>query len=122
MRIKVCPFCCTVNSCELRYDVNARPYITCRYCLSRSFFHSLEALRGLAIVPGLLESALRRRAAEPEYRKLIDGQIASFVKQVRERTLPDTPTAAERKARKGLPAEAEPEIIPFDEGAAGGRT
>ena len=77
-----CVYCLTGNSAEVRFDKRGKPYTTCRACGSRSFFQSIHACRGLAVMPELLEEAMRRREQDVDYCKEFDGKIAAMVSQV----------------------------------------
>jgi hypothetical protein len=82
MLLHRCVYCLTGNSAEVRFDKRGKPYTTCRACGSRAFFQSIHACRGLAVMPELLEEAMRRRAADPEYCREFDGKIAAMVSEV----------------------------------------
>jgi hypothetical protein len=105
-----CMHCLAANSCEVRFDKKGRPFTSCRVCSTRAFFHSMDALRRVAIAPELLEAALARRARDPEYAKVIDGKIATLAAHVRSAVTAPSPAPALR----GLPAEQLP-VVPFDE-------
>ena len=62
MLLNRCCFCLAANSSQLKFDKRGRPYLTCALCRTRSFFSTLDALRGPAIVPQVLESLLDARA------------------------------------------------------------
>ena len=62
MLLNRCCFCLAANSSELKFDKRGKPYLRCTMCRTRSFFSTLDALRGPAVVPQLLESLLDARA------------------------------------------------------------
>lgn len=99
-----CIFCLAKGAGEIRFDKKSRPYIFCRLCMTRAFVRSLEALRGLALAPKLLEAALERRATDENYRRWVDGEIAAMVAHARSAT----PTTAQT----GLPATM---VEPYEE-------
>lgn len=77
-----CIYCLTGNSAEVRFDKRGKPYTTCRACGSRSFFQSIHACRGLAVMPELLEEAMRKRETDRDYCTQFDAKIAAMVSQV----------------------------------------
>ena len=82
MLLHRCVYCLTGNSAEVRFDKRGKPYTTCRACGSRSFFQSIHACRGLAVMPELLEEAMRKREVDQDYRTQFDEKIAAMVAQV----------------------------------------
>ena len=82
MLLHRCVYCLTSNSAEVRFDKRGKPYTTCRACGSRSFFQSIHACRGLAVMPELLEEAMRKREVDQDYRTQFDDKIAAMVAQV----------------------------------------
>ena len=82
MLVHRCVYCLTGNSAEIRFDKRGKPYTTCRACGARSFFQSIHACRGLAVMPELLEEAMRRRESDQGYRQEFDEKIAAMVVQV----------------------------------------
>ena len=82
MLLHRCVYCLTGNSAEVRFDKRGKPYTTCRACGSRSFFQSIHACRGLAVMPELLEEAMRKREVDQDYRTRFDDKIAAMVAQV----------------------------------------
>lgn len=107
-----CLHCLAANSCEVRFDKKGRPYTVCRACWTKSFFQSLDPLRGVAVVPQLVESALELRATNPDYARKFDEQIAATVRCVRDASRP----AAGEKAAPLADVSA---IVPFDEAKVG---
>ena len=93
MLLHRCMHCFAANACEVRFDKKGRPYTVCRCCWTKAFFQSLDSLRGVAVVPQLVESALSERDKRPDYAKWFDGEIASLVQNVRERALAPARTA-----------------------------
>lgn len=94
-----CVYCLTGNSAEMRFDKRGKPYTTCRACGSRSFFQSIHACRGLAVMPELLEEAMRKRETDKAYCARFDSKIAAMVAQVTSAlsapaVLPQSPVAA----------------------------
>ena len=100
MLLHRCLHCLAAGACELKYDWNGAPFTSCRFCRSRTFLKSLEALRGVAIVPQLVESVLRLR--DEGKAPWVDKAIAELVADVR---------ASTRDAKH--PFSAHPEIVPF---------
>ena len=82
MLLHRCVYCLTGNSAEVRFDKRGKPYTTCRACGSRSFFQSIHACRGLAVMPELLEEAMRRRETDKDYCMQFDAKIAAMVAHV----------------------------------------
>ena len=82
MLLHRCVYCLTNNSAEIRFDKRGKPYTTCRACGSRSFFQSIHACRGLAVVPDLLEEAMRKREMDKDFCKEFDDKIAAMVSNV----------------------------------------
>ena len=82
MLLHRCVYCLTGNSAEIRFDKRGKPYTTCRACGSRSFFQSIHACRGLAVMPDLLEEAMRRREKDKDYCKQFDDKIEAMVSHV----------------------------------------
>ena len=82
MLLHRCVYCLTNNSAEIRFDKRGKPYTTCRACGSRSFFQSIHACRGLAVMPDLLEEAMRKREMDKDFCKEFDDKIAAMVSQV----------------------------------------
>ncbi len=63
MILERCLHCFATSACELRYTKKGLPYTTCRVCRTRAFFHGLDALRGVAIAPVLIDATLQQVAA-----------------------------------------------------------
>jgi hypothetical protein len=104
--------CLAANACELRFDKKGRPYTVCKCCWTKAFFQGLDPLRGVAVVPLMLEQALQERARDPNYARRFDAQIAGIVRYVRENSRP----AAGEKAAPLADVSA---IVPFDEAKVG---
>ena len=100
-----CLFCLAKGGAEIRFDKKARPYIFCRLCMTRAFVRSLEAMRGIALAPKLLDAALERGETDARYREWIDGEIAGMVMHVRSQNGPSSPA-------QGLPSVM---VEPFEE-------
>ena len=99
MLLHRCVYCLTNNSAEVKFDKRGKPYTTCRACGSRSFFQSIHACRGLAVMPDLLEEAMKRRERDKDYCKEFDDKIAAMVAQVSgllaaPAAIPQTPLAS----------------------------
>ena len=77
-----CVYCLTGNAAEMRFDKRGKPYTICRACGSRSFFQSIHSCRGLAVMPDLLEDAMRKRESDKEYGRQFDEKIAGMVAHV----------------------------------------
>ena len=107
MLLHRCLHCLAAGACEVKFDKKGRPYTICRFCATRTFCHSLDALRGIAVVPQLIESALAQRASNPAFARWFDDEIAKMLATVRDRSL--APAAA-----SGGLAPA-PAVIPFEE-------
>ena len=111
MLLHRCMHCLAANACEVRFDKKSRPYTVCRCCWTKSFFHSLQSLRGVAVAPVLLERAIRQRESDPIFAKWFDEQIANLVKHVRERTTAPAQPAAVTTS----PLPDASTIVPFDD-------
>jgi hypothetical protein len=74
--------------------------------MTRSFFHSLDALRGIAVVPPLLDLELQRRDTDEKYRETFDGRIVRVMAAVRD--LARAPALASSVLPSG------PQIVPFE--------
>jgi hypothetical protein len=112
MLLHRCMHCLAANACEVRFDKKGRPYTVCKCCWTKAFFQGLDPLRGVAVVPQLLESALQERTRSPEYARWFDAQIAGMVAYVRESS---RPAAGERAAALADVST----IVPFDETKVG---
>jgi hypothetical protein len=112
MLLHRCLHCLAANACEVRFDKKGRPYTVCKVCWTKAFFQSLDPLRGVAVVPQLVESAMRLRATDPDYARRFDEQIASMVRWVRDNS---RPAAGEKAVPLGEVSAA----VPFDEAKAG---
>jgi len=108
MMLPVCLFCLAENSCELRYDKGGRPYVVCKLCFTRSFLRSLDALRGVAVAPTLLKTALDLRKTDPAYREKVDGEIVRLIQDVANKAT--EPPVQEQQ--RGLPT-GQKQIVPF---------
>jgi hypothetical protein len=100
--------CLAANACEVRFDKKGRPYTVCKCCWTKSFFHSMESLRGVAIAPVLLEQALAERAKNPVYAAWFDEKIAALVKHVSEHTMAPRPVVSAQ------PLAGPSEVAPFE--------
>jgi hypothetical protein len=112
MLLHRCLHCLAANACEVRFDKKGRPYTVCKVCWTKAFFQSLDPLRGVAVVPQLVESALRVRATDADYARRFDEQIAAMVRWVRDNS---RPAAGEKAAPLGDVSAA----VPFDEAKVG---
>jgi len=104
MLLHRCMFCLCANAAELKFDKNGGVYVSCKFCRTRSFCKSLDALRGVAIAPQLLESALVQRAEGKA--PWVDLKIQEMLSYVQERTA----AAGRDDFAPGLP-----EMVPFTE-------
>ena len=84
----------------------------CGPAKQKSFFQSLNPLRGVAVVPQLVESALRTRTVDPKYKAWFDDQIAAMVRFVRDNSRP-------APGEKAAPLADVSGIVPFDEAKVG---
>jgi hypothetical protein len=111
MLLHRCLHCLAANACEVRFDKKGRPYTVCKVCWTKAFFQGLAPLRGVAVVPQLLESALLLRASDPDYARRFDEQIASMVHWVRDNS---RPAAGQTVAPLG-----DSSAVPFDDAKVG---
>lgn len=79
LRETLCLFCLHPSGARLGLDKKNRPFLHCTVCGTRSFVPLADVgLRGLAIVPTLVE-AWRRGTTEEVWR----GQVAMFLNELR---------------------------------------
>jgi hypothetical protein len=110
MLLHRCLHCLAANACEVRFDKKGRPYTVCKVCWTKAFFQSLDPLRGVAVVPQLVESALRARKADQEYARKFDDLIARTIRWVQDNSRP----AVGEKAARLVAGDATPLAVPFD--------
>jgi hypothetical protein len=103
MMLARCMFCFSENGCQLKFTKKGLPYISCRVCYTRAFFHGLEALRGVAVCPELIQMALEQVA---------DGKGG----WVRERTAAINKFVRDKMKGEGL-REPLPEPVPYSDHA-----
>ena len=101
-----CLHCLAGSAAEVRFDKKGRPYSSCRSCGTRAFFPSIHAMRGLAVVPQLVEESLQKRANDDSYRRWFDGQIEQMVATVTTSAVSPAPQ---------VDALHRPLIVPFDQ-------
>ena len=101
MMLARCLFCFAQNACSVRFTKKGLPYVTCRICYTRAFFNSMDALRGVAIIPELIEATLQQVAA--------GDPSAGWV---RERTRTMNAYVRDKMTGKGLP-EASAAPVPY---------
>lgn len=101
-----CPFCLAAGSCELAWSAKARPYLRCKQCLTRAFLNTLNALAGVAIVPPMLDDAIRQSEENPAYKRRLDARVKEVVDYVRNR-------GAEAPARSKGELPQRPTIVPY---------
>lgn len=106
MMLVRCMFCLAAGACEIRWDKRGRPYTSCRYCHTRAFLSSLNALQGVALAPALLDAALKQGEEDPGYKRRLDGMIADLMNFIRNRGTVPTARTNELAQR--------PEIVPHD--------
>lgn len=102
MLLHRCMFCLAARSSEIKFDKRGRPYTTCRYCFTRAFFSNLDALRGVAIAPQLIEAALQQR--DEGKAPWIDAAIADLRKFIFDKTQGAMPVSS-----------SAPSVVPFVE-------
>jgi hypothetical protein len=107
MAPQTCVFCLSQNAMEIRYDKRGKPYLICRLCFTRSFIRCIDAVRGLAVVPWLIDTALAERKNTPAFRDRFDSMIASMQREVKAAGV--APPA--RSTHNGLPEGRLP--VPF---------
>lgn len=112
MLLHRCMHCLAANACELKFDKKGRPYTRCRFCWAKTFMQSLESLRGVAVVPQLVELALQQRASDPDFARKFDEKIAGIVNYVRNNARP-APGNEQAPVLDGSP------VVPFDEAKVG---
>lgn len=101
MLLNRCCFCLAANSSELKFDKRGKPYLTCKMCRTRSFFSTLDALRGVAILPQVMESLLEARAnGKAPWVDVKIHELRNYVLTT---------------ARGTMPQSAGPEVVPFVE-------
>lgn len=108
MLLRRCIFCLAENAMEMKYDKFSRPMVYCVVCNTRAFLKRIEAVRGLAVVPDLIDGALKVRDANATYAAKFDGCITSLMGEVRQA---GTVAPAPREKVSGLPSQASP--VPF---------
>ena len=107
MAPQTCVFCLSGNAMEIRYDKHGKPYLICRLCFTRSFIRCIDAVRGLAVVPWLLDTALAERQNSPAFRDRFDSMITALQREVKAAGV--APPA--RSSQIGLPEGRLP--VPF---------
>lgn len=80
LRDAPCLFCLNPSSARLGLDRKQRPYLHCLTCGVRAFMPLFESLRGLAILPVLLE-AWRKSTSEETQR----AQLSLYLNDLRNR-------------------------------------
>jgi hypothetical protein len=111
MQLHRCLHCFAANASEVRFDKRGRPYTRCRLCAAKSFYQSLESLRGVAVVPQLVEAALAQRATDASYARWFDDAIASMVRHVQDNGRP-APGEVATPMAEGI-------AVPFDQAKVG---
>lgn len=106
-----CLHCLAALSCGIRFDKHGRPFTHCRICNTRAFLHSLEALRGLAVLPKLAEDAMTRRAQNPAYAEWFDAQLREIHAYVTERLAGPRPAVP---ANGTIPLQSSQGVVPFE--------
>lgn len=102
-----CLFCLAQHSMELRYDKRARPYLCCTLCFTRAFIRNLDAVRGLGVVPDLIDRALQARREDSKFRRYFDGKITAMIQEVKANGV----SPPSRETPMGLPDHVLP--VPF---------
>lgn len=94
MMLERCPFCFAGNGCSLKFTKLGKPYLSCRICMTRAFLNSMDALRGVAIAPALIDAVLRQLDAGDPSAQWVRERTAQLRKYVRDtmtgKGLPDT--------------------------------
>lgn len=85
MMLARCMFCFAENAMSLRFTKKGLPYVTCRICYTRAFFHGVEALRGVAICPELIDATLRQVAAEDPSATWVRDRTKTLTSYVRDK-------------------------------------
>lgn len=105
-----CLFCLAQHAMELRYDKRARPYLCCTLCFTRAFIRNLDAVRGLGVVPDLIDRALRARQEDAKFRQYFDAKVIAMIQEVKANGV----SPPSREAPMGLPDQQLP--VPFTTG------
>lgn len=114
MLLHRCMHCLAANACELRFDKKAKPYTSCTLCRTRCFFSDQKALRGVGVVPSLLDQALQARATDPAFRARFDAELSGIMSYIQQRISERLdPGYTEAAPTMGIPNR--PQIVPFDE-------
>lgn len=87
-----------------------RPYTVCKVCWTKAFFQSLDPLRGVALVPELIESAMVLRATDPDYARRFDEKIATMVRWVHDNSRPAAGAKAAPLSDTSMPVPFELEV------------
>ena len=104
MLLRRCPFCLAENACEMKFDTKKyKPYLVCKFCMTRAFLRSGDALRGLAVIPDLIDSALRERSKNPDYAEKFDKKIH----EMQAYAFDNGQSPPVKQSTTGLPAEVE---------------
>lgn len=112
MLLHRCLHCFAAKACEVRFDKKGRPYTVCKVCWTKAFFQGLDPLRGVAMVPQLVESALSMCATDAEYARKFNETIASMLRWVRDNS---RPAAGEKAAALGEMSA----VVPFSDAKVG---
>ena len=72
-----CLHCFASDGVEIGVTKRNAPYSTCRCCGTRTFMHTLDALRGSAVIPMMIDTALMLRESDSAYREKFDAAVAS---------------------------------------------
>jgi len=110
MLLARCPSCFSANSCSVAFTKKAKVTTWCTICRSRTFFSTMQGLRGASVLPEIIDLNLQQRAADPEFRAAFDakvGRLAEWSRQMAARV-----DVVEPK-KQGM--DAGPDIIVFDE-------
>jgi hypothetical protein len=97
--------CLSPNAAEVRFDKKGRPYTVCKVCWTKSFYQTLDALRGVAVIPQLVENAMRMRTSDPQYARRFDEQVHATIACVQNATRPSAVPLAEATAPAPFDAE-----------------
>ena len=102
-----CMFCLAQHSLELRFDKRARPYLCCTLCFTRAFICNLDAVRGLGIVPDLIDRALQARQDDAKFQQYFDGKVIAMIKEIKASGV----TSSVERSADGIVRSATPRTV-----------
>lgn len=84
--------------------------LDCDTCHSRCFLHGgLDSMRGLAVVPWLLDWAFKQRREDPHFKQSFDGMMTTLIAKVK--AAQAIPLETRRQQHEGL--HDQPLSVPF---------